>query len=357
MSKRLYVALALCCFLIAGLFTGRAVEGATADTLETGPGQEAIAKAFAEISLPKGDKNLLMLTNAGYGQMDLKTTEAFLDIAREVTGCSTGTRSLLNVHSSINDPLWCALFRKDTGKLVFVKWTEQGFVRQMIDARPEKILIPEGWKAAAAGPIGPHIFSVVSTSLTWAVNPPWPLLLSANFHDHFCPGVNAGYVAAEYYRERMPLRQGEQYVFQTAPALCPADALQVIFNTTAGKSSGYVMRIDPALLARYEKEKVQPMTVVMRVNRKADTCDGAVIGFDWNRAYADTGVKADEISPPGGQANPMFWISRTKMSRELVKLPKEKLLSYIIVLKRFSGNARLADKITGGDPYGIVWNE
>jgi len=77
MSKRLYVALALCCFLIAGLFTGRAVEGATADTLETGPGQEAIAKAFAEISLPKGDKNLLMLTNAGYGQMDLKTTRPF----------------------------------------------------------------------------------------------------------------------------------------------------------------------------------------------------------------------------------------------------------------------------------------
>ncbi len=357
MKKAICFILGLCCFLITGLPQAKAAEATPQYAREILLARDASVQALAEIGLPKGDKNLLVLTNAGYGQIGPKTTEAFLDVAREVTGSSTAAHSLLNVHSSINDPLWCALFRKDTGKLVFVKRTGQTFVQQVIDARPEKILTLEGWKAAAAGPIGPHTFSVVSTSLTWAVNPPWPLLLSANFHDHFCPGVNAGYVAAEYYRERMPLRQGEQYVFETAPALCPADALQVIFNTTAGKSSGYATRIDPALLAKYEKEKVQPMTVVMRVNRKADTCDGAIIGFDWNKAYADTGVKADEISPPGGQANPVFWISRTRMSRELVKLPKEKLLSYIVELKRFSGKARLADEITGRDPYGVVWNE
>jgi formylmethanofuran dehydrogenase subunit E-like metal-binding protein len=263
---------------------------------------------------------------------------------------------LLAVHQSINDRLWCSIFRKDTGKLVFLKWTGQGFAQQVVNASPEKILTPEGWKTAAAGLIGQNIFSVISISLTWTVGPPWPLLQAATFHDHFCPGVNAGYIVAEYCRDKMPLRPGEQYIFVTAPGKCAADALQVIFNTTAGKSSGYTMAIAPALSAKYRKEKVEPMTIAMCVNRKADICDGAVIGFDWNKAYADTHVKADEMNPQGGPGNPMFWIARVKMSRELARLPRESLFGYVVELKKFAGNARLADEVAGGDPYALVWN-
>jgi hypothetical protein len=192
--------------------------------------------------------------------------------------------------------------------------------------------------------------------LTWAVKPPWQLLLAATVHDHFCPGVNAGYIVGEYCRDRMPLKPGEQYIFVTAPGKCAADALQVIFNTTTGKSSGYAMNIAPAVSARYERNKIQPMTIVMRVNRKADVCEGTVIGFNWNKAYGDTGVKAKDMAPPGGPSNPMFWIARVKMSCELARLPREQLLGYIVELKRFSGKARLADEVAGGDPYAPVWN-
>jgi formylmethanofuran dehydrogenase subunit E-like metal-binding protein len=263
---------------------------------------------------------------------------------------------LLAVHKSINDPLWCSIFRKDNGKLIFFIWTGQGFSRQVIDASPEKILTPEAWKTAGAGLIGQNMFSVVSISLTWAVKPPWPLLLAATFHDHFCPGVNAGYIIGEYCRDKMALGPGEQYVFITAPALCPADALQVMFNTTAGKSSGYGMYIAPALSSKYEKDKVTPTTIAMRVNRKADTCEGIVFGFNWNKAYRDTGISAEDIAPPGGSSNPMFWISRVKMSRELAKLPRESLLEYLVELKKFNGKASLADEIASNDPYAVVWN-
>lgn len=351
-----YFAYGLCFILTVGICLGIASERRTPLSSEMNMAQEALGKAFSEIGLPKGDPNLLVLTNAGYGQIGSKTTEAFLDIAKEITGCSIGSRSLLPVHSSINETLWCSVFRKDTGKLVFLKWTGQNFGQQVVHALPENILTPEGWQKAAGGLIGPNIFSVISISLTWAVGPPWPLLKSALFHDHFCPGVNSGYIMAEYCREKMPLGPGDQYIFVTAPGTCAADALQVVFNTTAGKSSGYAMFIAPAVSAKYEKDKVRPVTIGMRVNRKNDVCEAVVFGFDWHKAYADTQVKAEEMAPPGGRDNPMFWVARAKMSRELVRIPREKLLGYIVELKRHTGKASLADEIAGGDPYGVIWN-
>ena len=309
------------------------------------------------MELPKGDQRLFVLTNAGYGQIGSRTTEAFLDLSQDVTGCSQGRRSLLSLHTSVQEPLWGTLYRRDTGKMNFFKWTGKRFEKQTIDASPEKILTPRGWKDASSGLIGRKLFSVASICVTWAVDPPWTLLLAAAFHDHFCPGVNSGYIAGQYLMERLPLGPGDQYVFITAPDRCPADALQVMFNTTAGKSSGYTMAISEGSLAKYARSGVQPAIVAMRVNKKSDACEGKVLGFDWDRAYADTGVKAEEIAPQGGQANPMFWIARVRMSRELVRLPKEKLVGYVIELKQFSGKANLVDKVVSGDPYAAVWNQ
>ncbi len=317
--------------------------------------KNSLTQGMAVIGLNKGDSNLLVLTNAGYGQIGSATTEAFLDLAQASTGCSIGARSLLTVHASIDDPLWFSIFRKDTGKLIFAKWTGEKFDHQALNAHPDKILTPEGWKSAASGLIGPNIFSVVSISLTWALDPPWPLLLASSFHDHFCPGVNAGYIVGEYVKRKIPLGIGDKYVFATAPAICPADALQLMFNTTAGKSSGYAMAISPKAIATYSREGARPITVAMRVNARADTCTGSVIGFRWDKAYKDTGVKADEIAPQGGKSNPIFWVARVKMSRKMVQIPLEQLLGYVIELKRFSGKASVAKKVGGGDPYAMAW--
>jgi len=323
---------------------------------ELGKAQETLARAMSEIGLQKGDRNLLVLTNAGYGQIGAQSTEAFIDMAQQATGCSIGSRSLLILHTSIMEPLCYSIFRKDTGKIVFVKWTGAGFEQQVIDADPGKILASEGWKAASSGLFGQQAFSVISICLTWAVEPPWPLLLAATFHDHFCPGVNSGYIAGQYLMQKMPLGPGDQYVFITAPGKCAADALQMMFNTTAGKSSGYTMAIGDEALAKYSSDKVQPSLIAMQVNRKSDTCKGLVLGFDWNKAYEDSGVKAEEMAPQGGPSNPMFWIARVKMSRELARMQKQKLLTYVSELKQFSGKASLPDKVAGGDPYAVVWN-
>lgn len=323
----------------------------------TSKAQEALRNAMAEIALPQGDPRLLVLTNAGFGQIGANTTEAFSDMAGKETGCTRGNRSLLPVHTSIQEPLWCALYRKDSGRIVFLKWTGDGFGQQVIDASPERILSPEGWKAASAGLVGKNLFSVASISLTWAVNPPWPLLLSSTFHDHSCPGLNAGYIFAEYMTVNLPLGPGEQYVTVTAPGKCPADALQVMFNATGGKGGGYVIAIGDETLAKYAKGSVQPFVVAMKVNRKADTCEGMVLGFDWNKAMADTGIKPEHLFSKEGPSDPWFWIARVKASVELAKMPKEKLFGYAVELKRFSGKAALAEKVGAGDPYTLIWNK
>ena len=319
--------------------------------------ESALNRAVQEIGLPENKSDLLAMTDAGYGQIGEQSTEAGIDLLQNITGCSIGMRTLLTVHASVLDPLWFSLYRKDTGKLVFIKWTVGDFDQQVVDASPDKILSREGWKAAASGLMGPKTFSVVSMSLTWAVDPPWALLKAACFHDHFCPGVNAGYIAGEYLKGKMALGPGENYVFVTAPAICPADALQVMFNTTAGKSSGYAMSIDGKALKEYSQGGIRPITVAMCVNRKENACKGKVLGFDWDKAYEVTGVKQDELSPEGGKTDPMFWIARVKMSRELARMPKAEQVGLIAELKSFSGAAALADQISGGDPYATAFKQ
>lgn len=319
-----------------------------------GAAEEALAGAMSEIGLDKGDGNLLVLTNAGYGQIGEATTEAFIDLANVHSGCSIGQRSLLTVHKSIMDPLWFSIFRKDTGKMVYAVWKDGKFEQQIIDADPGVVLTPEGWKKAAAGLIGPNMFSVVSISLTWTANPPWPLLLAATYHDHFCPGVNSGYIYGEYFKEKYPLSPGESYAFATAPAKCAADALQVMFNTTSGKSSGFSMSIDSKTAKGYARDGITPATVAMRINQKADKCEGLVLGISWDKAYEVAGLKAGDLSPKGGRTNPMFWIARVKMSAGLAGMPMEELKKMIIEFKSFSGKANLAGEISGGDPYAVV---
>jgi formylmethanofuran dehydrogenase subunit E len=316
--------------------------------------EAALKGALSEIGLPKGDDRLFVLTNAGYGRIENQTTEGFIDIAYAVTGCTIGSRSLLLVHSPFDAPLWVSLYRRDTGSILFIRWTPEGIRKQRINAVPEVILTPAGWKEAAAGVIGPNLFSVVSISLAWSVNPSWTLLCAASFHNHLCPGLNVGYFAAMKLREILPLRGAERYIFVSAPSKCWADAMQVIYDTTPGKGGGYAYAISDKELEKYTQNGVAPILIALRVSKKEDRCDGVVLGFDWDRAFAATGVNRDDFHSTSG---PLPVISRAKMSWKLAGAPIEKNISYIVELKRFSGKAALAGMIVKGDPYAAVWQK
>ena len=64
-----------------------------------------------------------------------------------------------------------------------------------------------------------------------------------------------------------------------------------------------------------------------------------------------------DFDPPGGKSNPIFFISRAKLSIKMASMKMEEKLKYVKELKTFFGQAVLANKIAkeGTDPYAIIW--
>lgn len=314
--------------------------------------QKALEDAMQTIGVTAATRDFLVITNAGYGQAAQTTTEQYLDVAMRTTGRTPGTRTLLLVNTPCHEPLWFALFRKDNGDAVFLKVGKQGFDRQTLNLDPDQIFNPEVWAAAAKGLIGGRLFSVASIALSWAEGASWSMLKGAELHDHFCPGLNAGFMAKAFLEEQLPLGPGDSYVFVGAPPICAMDALQSAFGATMGKSGAFAMRVPKAAEA-HARDGVAPTLIAMRVNQGKDACDGVFIGFDWAKSEAFTGVSDADRNPAGGKKNPLFFISRVKMSWKLAQMPMKEKLACIKDLGRFSGPAALAWKVAGAgaDPY------
>lgn len=316
----------------------------------------ALTGALETLGTRPGDADLLLITNAGYGQAAGVGSEPFVDIAMRATGCTPGTQSLLTIVTSPNEQLWFALCRPQAGKAVFLRLHDNGFARQTVDISPERILTPEGWTEAAKGEMGNRTFSVVSIALSRAAGATWPMLKAAELHDHFCPGLNAGFIVLEYLKRELPLAPGESYTFVGAPPFCAMDAFQILGGRTLGKRGVLGLLNTPEAGAALARDGVDPALIVLRVNAARDVCDGVVLGFDWSRAYAASGLGKDDLNPPGGYANPMFFISRATMSYQLAQVPLEDKLAYLVELRSFTGPASLAKRIAGGgaDPYGVL---
>jgi len=325
----------------------------------------AVFKARQDLGVEKGDEKLLALTNAGYGTLNGNSTEAFLDILSNVTACTMGTRSLLMVHTPDTDPLWCALYRKDNGDVIFLKWTGEEFAKKTCNVAPENILKLETWKKTSDEIIGKYLFSIVSICNSWTAGVSWPMLKSAEFHNHICPGLNAGYIASEYLKAKHPLRKNEKYVFICSPTNCPIDALQILCDSTAGKALTFSNAMDKENVAKYSGDlwfkgcPIPPLvTIAMRVNKKGNSCEGVVLGLDWKGLLKDAGLSAQEFSPKGGKSNPMYFISRTKLSLHMATMPMSKKMAHVKELRTFFGQSSLVQMLSkdGADPYTIIWN-
>jgi len=335
--------------------TGLAADFGAPATPAMDKAKQSLQAAMDKLAVTADKPGFMVLTNAGYGQADGQTTEAFLDLIMQTTGRTPGTRTLLAVNTPCYEPLWFALFKSESHDLVFLKYGPDGFKRQDANIAPENIFKPEVWAEAAKGLIGPRLFSVVSISLSWAEGASWTMLKGAELHDHFCPGLNAGFMAKAYLDKNLPLGPGDCYVFVGAPPICAMDALQSAYGRTMGKKGVFSMMVPKAAKKR-AKDGVAPTIIALRVNSKKDVCDGLVIGFDWNKSYAATGVSDADRNPPGGKTNPLFYISRAVMSWKLAQMSMDEKLACIKDLGRFSGPAGLAKKIenAGADPYAAI---
>jgi len=330
-------------------------------TRELVQGMNALYDSFKETGLSKGSDDLLAITNAGYGHLNGEDSIGFLDIITSVTACTQGTKSLLVVHTPEYEPLWCALYRRDNGNLFFIKWTKKGFVRQKINITPEKIFKREAWKKAAKGIIGTkNLFSIVTVAHSWSKNVPWKLLKCAQFHNHICPGLNAGYIIAEYIKQKFPLSRGENYTFIASPPSCAADAIQVLFDSTTGKKGLYAKHLSRKMVQKYsgnlwfKNAPISPLIVIaMRLNKALNSCEGLLLGFDWKKLFEDTKTDYSQFAPPQGKKDPLYFISRASLSLKLASMKLQNKLKYVKVLKSFMVPASLSLKWAGShaDPY------
>ena len=323
-----------------------------------GSAEKAIKKSMSQLGVEKAAKGCLLLTNAYYGQIKGKSAEAYRDLLSQITGCTTGKRSLLDVHTPYNESLWFSLFRKDSKKLIFTKWKDGAFQSQQIDPSPEKILHETAWKQASEGLIGKKcLFQVVSISLAWAEGAAWPVVKTAGFHDHLCPGVNIGYLAHKYLENKFPLAGSEKYVFFGALPKCYMDTLQVIYNTTLGKQLAYGVTMSKEQLAKYKIKGAVPSIIAIKVNKAKSTCQGIILGFSWKRIMDDLGIQLADFAPKGGPANPVFFLTRVKACWKMAQMKQEDKMKWLVEMRRFSGDASIASKIcnAGGDPYSVVW--
>ena len=287
----------------------------------------ALETGLAKLGADRGDERLLLLTNAGYARPNGRGTESFADVATRVTGCSIGRRSLYFLHSPATADLWFALFRRDTRQAFFGRRQGDEFATQELVLNPELVSDRGAWGIANEGPVRGSLYGILSFSNAWAQGADPLLLKCAEFHNHCCGGVTAGYLTGRYIQREFPLRPGEEYVFVTASPSCAMDALQVMFDATTGKKGMFSTRASVDRLAEHGTEDARPLTLVLRVNERADTCDGLLLGFAWERTPQRT----------------RLWDIAEVERQDCVR-----------VLKRISGDAALATDLaaTGTDPYG-----
>jgi len=319
---------------------------------------KSIMEAMDKLGSKKGDSGMLVITNAGYGQIDNNRSVPLIDTVSELTGCTSGRGSLLGALTDCDTPVWFSI-RNNTGNTIFIKWENTEFKSQIFDASPAALLEYENWKNIAKGLIGPKTLNQVgSIGSLWFRKVPWYVLKGAELHGGACPGNFAGFFVHQYLEQNLPLGNSDHYLFVFAPPTCGMDILQLIYASSAGQKQMFSMQFGADKLADYISEDVVTFATVIRVNQVQDTCEGVILGFDIKKASRDAGVDFETFFPMGLKSSPLFGFSRTKVSHYLAGLGFDEQMSYISELKKFAGKSSMAQQITGAgsDPYKVIFS-
>ena len=256
-------------------------------------------------------KNLLVVTNAGYAKVDDQSSAPCLDALTAVTGCTVGKGNLLIVHSATITPLYFFVYDSLSGRAAYLevdKNTKIGgtsftqmldkknlFAHQAVETVMASKLIanPEIWDKKLKNRIfNGREFSLVSIANLWVDKAPSDLMQAALFHDHFCPGVTAGYYLAQFLLEKYPLADNQSYHIIASPAWCKDDAFQVMLNCTVGKHSMEVYPLSDSDKQCLVPEAKDATGIYFVYNKQTKTGKGVVLGFDWDKLCKESGINA-----------------------------------------------------------------
>jgi formylmethanofuran dehydrogenase subunit E-like metal-binding protein len=324
-------------FLLVGLApAAHAADGGYA--FWSSVGKRAAAEAWRLLGGKPAD--MLVLTNAGFAVVGGDTTQASLDGLSEATGCTVGKGNLLAVHSSREKPLWFLFFDKASGKAAYCEPdplfpADRPFRRLAVEnIGADKLLAdPGAWDKKARDKVfGGNEFSVVTIANVVAQGVPYDFVQAVLFHDHLCPGATSGYLIAGYLNKHLPLRSpAERYYIVALPPWCKDDALQVLLNTTPGKSGLAVIPMNDADKQTLVPEAKNLAGIYIRWDGRSKTGDGLVLGFDFGKGYALSGIDAERGYPWESRLRLDLWYSSYLSQPDM----------FVNVIKRFT--------LTGGE--------
>ena len=250
--------------------------------------------------------NLIVITNAGYAEVNGGSTQEALDGLASVTGASRGRNTLLEIHSEPLKPLWFAIFDKYSGYCAYFE-IDSSKATEITDnaTLPEPDIFstvsmerinakhlfehPSEYQTKFDNKIfGGNEFRIITIANTISAGAPAYAVRVLEFHDHFCPGVTSGILTAQYIKARFPSDSG--YFVHSVDPWCKDDALMVMLNATPGKKGYAAYYPDDADRSKRNTELRDASTIVYRLNGKTDRWEGLVLAFSWaETSCAETG--------------------------------------------------------------------
>jgi formylmethanofuran dehydrogenase subunit E-like metal-binding protein len=262
-------------------------------------GEKAATEALTMMGIRKGASksgNLVVLSNAGYAEVNGCSTPAALDGLSRVTGASRGRCAMLEIHSTSGAPLWFAVFDKSSGMCSYLEM-DASAVNQQTDVRKtaaSKLFRIRAVENIAADYLYSHAqefkeksdrkvfggneFRIITIANAVAAGAPVYAVRAFEFHDHYCPGVTSGILMVNYLKKRFPPNDGGYFIHSVSP-WCKEDALLVLLNTTPGKNGYALDHPTDEDKAKWKPEAKDACTIVYRENKQTGRWDGQVLGF------------------------------------------------------------------------------
>ena len=201
------------------------------------------------IDIEKDDRDLAVLTSAGYVYLNGQTTEATWDGIYQVLGSRLSRSTLLPVHNGVWKPLWFAFVLRG------LDGTTLSTIYMRYDNNTNSFIVGNGSNVQNVNDIGPaalnnatnvsylgsnvfvdgNFFNIQSISNAWRNNPPFDQIVTFLFHDHACPGVQPGFFMSDYILNNIPLTSDSQsYTYIGDSIYCKDDSLVYLLDISPG---------------------------------------------------------------------------------------------------------------------------
>lgn len=278
--------LGICRFALVPLIVAATVNfcgAATGDEIS-----DSVTNAMKHIRISHGEKSLCVITDASYVMMNGHTTERYLDVIGEKTGCSIGKGNLLLFHRPTTGVLKIALFDKKSWKCSVVEVDgSKAVLHGPVSLAFDRLNDDSAWKEIQEVIGEADAFTITGIAHQWAAGAPFDFLKCAELHNHLCAGITSGYFIVKYIQKNYPLREGESYTYISCPPWCKDDGIQMLMDLTPGKHGMFVAALSKEQLARVSDSNVAGVMLVRHGKHAGATA--LILSYDQNAANEVSG--------------------------------------------------------------------